>query len=48
MATTLLAVLQTVDHLLACDNMYRPTRNFLARSPALAWRSTSPNFQQKD
>ena len=26
--TTLLAVLKTGDHLLVCDNVYRPTRNF--------------------
>ncbi|MCP1844392.1 cystathionine beta-lyase [Bradyrhizobium sp. USDA 4524] len=27
-STTLLAVLKTGDHLLVCDNAYRPTRNF--------------------
>src|SRR6202011_6049000 len=27
-ATTLLAVLKTGDHLLVCDNAYRPSRNF--------------------
>jgi cystathionine beta-lyase len=27
-STTLLAVLRTGDHLLVCDNAYRPTRNF--------------------
>ncbi len=27
-STTLLAVLRTGDHLLVCDNVYRPTRNF--------------------
>src|SRR3979490_2070978 len=27
-ATTLLAVLKAGDHLLVCDNAYRPTRNF--------------------
>ena len=26
--TTLLAVLKSGDHLLVCDNVYRPTRNF--------------------
>jgi len=26
--TTLLAVLKAGDHLLVCDNAYRPTRNF--------------------
>src|SRR5205085_12693934 len=26
--TTLLAVLKTGDHLLVCDNVYRPSRNF--------------------
>ena len=27
-STTLLAVLKAGDHLLVCDNAYRPTRNF--------------------
>jgi cystathionine beta-lyase len=27
-STTLLAVLKTGDHILVCDNIYRPTRNF--------------------
>ena len=27
-STTLLAVLKTGDHILVCDNVYRPTRNF--------------------
>ncbi|WP_171257715.1 PLP-dependent transferase, partial [Acinetobacter baumannii] len=27
-STTLLAVLKTGAHLLVCDNVYRPTRNF--------------------
>src|SRR3977135_891591 len=35
-STTLLAVLKSGDHVLVCDNVYRPTRNFcnglLARS----------------